>query len=402
MLSLLRPSLKRLIRVSDPGPLLETERDFLPPSVFYKQLTDRGFDFFTGVPDSLLKDICAYISDNHPAERHLIAANEGAAVAIGTGYHMATHKFPVVYLQNSGLGNIINPLLSLVNARVFRIPILLLIGWRGEPGKKDEPQHIVQGKIMSSMMTELGISYEVLPDYEEGAASALDAAQYHLAKRGSPYAFLVRRQCFLEYKIKNSVNYDRPLNREEAIFHLIGKLSPYDAVVSTTGFPSRELYEARKTLGIKLQSDFYCVGSMGHASSIALGIALAKPSRTVYCLDGDGALIMHMGAVTQIGARNIENLRHIVLNNGAHDSVGGQPTMGIDIDCAGIARSCGYKYVRTVTSREEIDEAFEEMANVKGTIFLEIQVKRQTRKDLGRPKEKPAVNKELFMKFLDF
>lgn len=193
---------RRVIRAfATSGPLDETELTFLPPSAFYKQLQERGFDFFAGVPDSLLKDITAYVTDKHPSQKHVITANEGTAIAVAAGYHMATRKFPVVYLQNSGIGNIINPLLSLVDHRVYKIPMLLLIGWRGEPGKKDEPQHMVQGKVMTSILTDIGCAYEVLPDYEEGASAALDLAYYHLKNRGAPYAFLVRRQTFLKYDL---------------------------------------------------------------------------------------------------------------------------------------------------------------------------------------------------------
>ena len=402
----LRPSsipslLRRFIKLTDAGPLSETERDFLPPDVFYKQLNERGFDFFTGVPDSLLKDFCGYVADNHPVDKHIIAANEGTAVAIAAGYHMATRKFPLVYLQNSGLGNTINPLLSLVHPKVYKIPMLLLIGWRGEPGKKDEPQHVVQGKVMNSLITDVGISYEVLPDYEEGAAAALDLALFHMKNRGSPYAFLVRRQCFVKYDIKNPVTSNFPLSREQAIEVLIEKMGKYDVAVGTTGFPSRELYEMRIKKGQSIQQDFYCVGSMGHASSIAMGIALAKPSKRVYCFDGDGAFLMHMGAAAQIGARNVSNFRHILLNNGSHDSVGGQPTIGFDVDFAKVAQACGYKYVASVSTKEEIDKAFAEMENFDGATFLEIKLRRKTRKDLGRPKSEPKDNKELFMQFLD-
>lgn len=393
--------LRRCIKMADPGPLSETERDFLPPDVFYKQLTERGFDFFTGVPDSLLKDFCGYVADNHPQDKHIIAANEGTSVAIAAGYHMATRKFPLVYMQNSGLGNTINPLLSLVHPKVYKIPMLLLIGWRGEPGKKDEPQHMVQGKIMNSLITDVGISYEVLPDYEDGAAAALDLALFHMKNRGSPYAFLVRRQCFVKYDIKNPVTSNYPLSREQAIEVIIDKLGKYDVAVGTTGFPSRELYEMRIKKGQSIQQDFYCVGSMGHASSIAMGIALAKPSKKVYCFDGDGAFLMHMGAAAQIGARNVANFRHILLNNGSHDSVGGQPTIGFDVNFPMVAEACGYKYVASVTTPEEINAAFQAMEKVNGAAFLEIKLRRKTRKDLGRPKSEPKDNKELFMQFLD-
>ena len=381
------------------GPIDETERTFLPPDAFFEQLKSRGFDFYAGVPDSLLKDFNAYVSDHTPENKHIIAVNEGAAMAVAAGYHLATRKFPVVYLQNSGLGNIINPLLSLVDPRVYKIPMLLLIGWRGEPGKKDEPQHVVQGKAMNSLLTDLGVTYEVLPDFEEGAASALDLATYHLRSRGSPYAFLVKRQTFLKYKGK-SLKVDHPLCREEAIRIVLSKTGKFDIFVATTGFASRELYELREQASQGHEQDFYVVGSMGHASSIAMGIALAKPSKNVYCIDGDGAFLMHMGAAAQIGARPLRNLKHILINNESHDSVGGQPTVSPKIDYSKVARACGYRFVATARTEAEMNTQLAEFVRADGPSFIELKVGRKTRDDLGRPKSSPKDNKEAFMDFL--
>jgi phosphonopyruvate decarboxylase len=393
--------LRRAIRTEPESNLEETLRDFLPTNVFYNQLKERGFDFYTGVPDSLLKDFCGYVTDNAPPNKHIIAANEGTAVAIAAGYHMATRKFPVVYLQNSGLGNTINPLLSLVDPRVYKIPMLFLIGWRGEPGRKDEPQHLVQGAVMNGLLTDCGVKYEVLADYEEGAAACLDSALHHLTTRGSPYAFLVKRQCFYNYKILSEVKNDFPVNREEALVLTSNSIGRFDPVVASTGFISRELYEIREKQGIFHGQDFYSVGSMGHASSIAMGIALAKPSRNVYCLDGDGAAIMHMGAMAQIGGRDLPNFKHILYNNCSHDSVGGQPTVGDTTDFASLAKATGYKYVDSATTESEIITSLENIKKAHGPAFLEIKVKRQTRKDLGRPKGLPRENKEKFMGFLE-
>jgi len=324
-----------------------------------------------------------------------------AQLSLASGYHMATRKFPVVYLQNSGLGNVINPLLSLVDPRVYKIPMLFLIGWRGEPGRRDEPQHMVQGAVMNGILTDCGVNYEVLADYEEGSAIALDSALHHLRTRGSPYAFLVKRQCFLKYKILNEVKSDFPVTREQALVLTSNSIGRFDPVVASTGFISRELYEIREAQGIYHGQDFYSVGSMGHASSIAMGIALAKPSRNVYCLDGDGALIMHMGAITQIGSRDLPNFKHILYNNMAHDSVGGQPTAGEGVDFAAMARASGYKHVESATTEAEIVAALENIKKAHGPAFLEIKVRRATRKDLGRPKGQPRENKEKFMSFLE-
>lgn len=393
--------LLRAFRTEPQEALEETLRDFLPTNIFYNQLVERGLDFFTGVPDSLLKDFCGYVSDTAPPSKHIIAANEGTAVAIASGYHMATRRYPVVYLQNSGLGNIINPLLSLVDPRVYKIPMLFLIGWRGEPGRKDEPQHMVQGAAMNSLLTDCGVKYEVLADYEEGAAVALDAAVHHFKTRGSPYAFLVKRQCFLKYKIKSEVKTDFEVSREEALVLASKSINRFDPVVASTGFISRELYEIREAQGVYHGQDFYSVGSMGHASSIAMGIALAKPSRNVYCLDGDGAMLMHMGALAQIGGRDLPNFKHILFNNEAHDSVGGQPTVGDSVNFAGLARASGYKHVESAKTESEIIDGLEALKKAHGPAFLEIKVRRATRKDLGRPKGLPKENKDKFMSFLE-
>ncbi|CAG9312866.1 unnamed protein product [Blepharisma stoltei] len=393
--------LQRWIRTHDAGPLEELERDFLPSEVLYKQFSERGFDFYAGVPDSFLKDFTGYIADNHPPNKHIITANEGTAVSVAAGYYMATRKYPIVYLQNSGLGNVINPILSLCDTRVYKIPILFLIGWRGEPGKKDEPQHLVQGKVMSNLLTDLSINYDVLPNFEEGSGASIDTALYHLKSRGSPYAFLVRRKNFVDYDSKSQIKVDLPMSREDAIDKLTDKLSKFDIVVSTSGFASRELSDIRHHKNQHQDQDFYCVGSSGHTSSIALGIAIAKPSKKVYCFDGDGSFLMHMGSIATNGSRQLPNFRHILLNNGCHDTVGGQPTNGFDIDFPRIAKACGYKYVASVSTKEELDKSFNEMEQTVGSCFLEIKVARRTRNDLGRFKGDPKDNKVNFMNFLE-
>lgn len=391
----------RSIRTGPADPIDANVKEYLPPEAFYTMLKSHGMEFFTGVPDSLLKDFNSYILDHVPENKHIIAANEGAAVAIAAGYHLATRQYPVVYLQNSGLGNIVNPLLSLIDPRIYRIPILFLVGWRGEPGTKDEPQHMVQGKVMNNLLTDLGLAYQVLPEYEEGAASALELAAIHLKTRSSSYAFLVRRDTFLKYKGVKTVKVDLPVNRERAIELLLGKTERFDAFVATTGFTSRELYELREKVAQGHEQDFYVVGSMGHASSIAMGIALSKPSKNVYCLDGDGAVLMHMGALAQVGTRPISNFKHILLNNASHDSVGGQPTVSPAIDYVALAEACGYKYAASASTEAEMLQKLEEMTRASGPAFLEMKVCRKTRSTLGRPKSTPKDNKEAFMTFLE-
>lgn len=383
------------------GPLSETVRDFLSPKEFYDLLQDNGFDFFAGVPDSLLKDFCAYVQDNTPAEKHVITSNEGSSVALAAGYHMASRKFPVVYMQNSGFGNTVNPLLSLTDPQVYSIPMLLLIGWRGEPGKRDEPQHGVQGKVMTSLLTDLGIQYDVLPDYKEGAEDVINSAVHHMKTRQAPYALLVKRQAFEKYNLKSISPNTMKMSREEAIDMVIDAQGKWDVNVSTTGFASRELYELREKREEGHEREFLTVGSMGHAGSIAMGIAVAKPSRQVFCLDGDGGFMMHMGSVTTMGQSNCSNLKHVLLNNGAHDSVGGQPSLGFNVDFPTIAAASGYKWTKSVHDPADLPAAVAELRDVEGPAMLEIKVNKGARKDLGRPKSSPKENKTDLMSFLD-
>lgn len=332
--------------------------------------------------------------------KNIIAANEGNAIAIATGYHLSTGRYPCVYMQNSGLGNIINPLLSLANQGVYSIPMLLMIGWRGQPGKKDEPQHMVQGANTEPMLTSTGIQFGFLPDFKEGAEEAIDKAVEYMREKKAPYAFIVRRQTFGDYVQKKTYNNDFPLSREEAIKTVIEHIGEYDPIVSTTGFASRELYELQMNSKKSAKNSFLCVGSMGHASSIALGIALQKKSRRVICLDGDGAAIMHMGSLALIGGRQVGNMVHIILNNGAHESVGGQPTVGHKISFKQIGEACGYKQTFEVKTKEEVSKAMKNCSNTNGPNLIEVKCTMNTRKNLSRPKETPKANKKQFMEFL--
>lgn len=338
--------------------------------------------------------------DTIPPCNNVIAANEGNAIGIATGYHLSTGKYPCVYLQNSGLGNIINPLLSLAHQGVYSIPMLLMIGWRGEPGKKDEPQHMIQGEKTGPLLTAAGINFEVLPDYIEGAEEAIESAVNHLKNRCSPYAFIVKRQTFGEYIQKKPYKTNFPLSREECISALMEHIGEYDPIIATTGFASRELYEMEVKAKKSTKNAFLCVGSMGHASSIALGVACQKKSRRIICLDGDGAALMHMGSLGIIGGRGIKNIVHIILNNGAHESVGGQPTVGLKVSFSGIAKACGYKQVFNCQTKEEIAAAISKCDVNNGPNMIEIRCGMNTRGDLGRPKASPKNNKKDFMEFL--
>jgi phosphonopyruvate decarboxylase len=367
-------------------------------------MRSHGTTFFTGVPDSLLKDFCAYITDNCSKEEHIIAANEGTAMATAAGYHMATGKVPVVYLQNSGLGNTVNPLLSLSSPKVYSIPTLLLIGWRGEPGKKDEPQHLVQGPLTPGLLREMGVPYDILPDYAEGAFDVLEKAYKTMEETKGPYALLVRKACFEKYKLKTEVEVftgDNMLHREEVLEKVIS-VFPKEPLVTTTGFTSRELFELRVENGQSHAQDFLTVGSMGHCSSIAMGIAIAKAEtgEQVLCIDGDGAALMHMGAFATAGQSGLKNFKHVLVNNAVHDSVGGQPTQCQNIDFPAIARACGYTSSASASDADDIVKALEEMREKEGPAFLEIKAKPGARANLGRPTTSTHQNKQAFMEML--
>uniref|UniRef100_T1ITA4 2-hydroxyacyl-CoA lyase 2 n=1 Tax=Strigamia maritima TaxID=126957 RepID=T1ITA4_STRMM len=390
-------------RNKEEGLMTELVRDFLDPADFYKAIQNIGIDFFCGVPDSLLKDFCAYVTTNVPKQKHIITSNEGSAIALASGYHLATGKCGLVYLQNSGLGNTINPLISLAQQEVYRIPMLLLIGWRGEPGKRDEPQHKVQGQVTPGLLAAMGIPFQPLPDYIEGAEQALMTARQHLSTVKAPYALLVKRQTFLPFKLKTEEQFEFPLNREGAVKSIVDVIHDRDVIVGTTGMLSRELFEYRVAKDQGHERDFLTVGSMGHASALALGIALNRPKRQVFCLDGDGAAIMHMGTFATIGQSKVANFKHILINNGCHDSVGGQPTDAgnhKDFSFSAIAKGCGYKACFTAITEDEVKEAVKVIRNMEGPVFLEIKVTKGGRKDLGRPTRTPQENKADFMHFL--
>lgn len=360
-------------------------------------LKENNINCFCGVPDSLLKDFCAYITDNTTNKEHTITANEGNAIALASGHYLATGNPALVYMQNSGLGNCVNPLLSLTDDEVYKIPLIMLIGWRGEPDKKDEPQHIKQGKVTDKLLDVMGIKYEILPENFEEAKPLIEKAINYIKEEQVPFAFIVKKGTFEKYSLINKVSSSFSLNREDAIETVIKKLNLTDVIVATTGHISREVYETRERLNQSHKQDFLTVGSMGHASSIALGIALEKPDRNIYCFDGDGAFLMHQGALTVNASKKLNNFKHIIFNNESHDSVGGQPTANSNGNLPQIALNSGYKKVYSVHSKDELEKVLPEFINNKETVLLEIKVKCGARDDLGRPKEKPQENKKIFM-----
>ena len=359
---------------------------------FYNALKDQGMDMFCGVPDSLLKELCACITDKTDNDHNIIAANEGNALAIAAGHYLATKKPAVVYMQNSGEGNIVNPLLSLIDEEVYNIPALLIIGWRGEPNIHDEPQHIKQGKLTLPLLETMGVEYEILAEI-----SQVKKATDYMKQTGKPFALIVKKGTFEEYPNKPPKQAKYSLTREQAIQELVCLMGKDDIVVSTTGMISRELYENRPTH----EKDFLTVGSMGHASSIAFGIAINKPNRKVFCFDGDGAFLMHMGAAAVIASRRLPNLKHIIFNNESHDSVGGQPTVMASVNLSKVLEGCGYKKIYQVYSLEDIKNSWPDFYTANEPCLMEIKVKSGARKDLGRPKEKPVENKQAFMHFVE-
>lgn len=369
------------------------------PEKIFNIFQKNDINFFTGVPDSLLKDFCAYVTDHTDEKNHIIAANEGGAVALATGYHLATGKVALVYMQNSGLGNAVNPLLSLADKEVYRIPIILMIGWRGEPGAKDESQHIKQGRVLLAMLDAMEIPYQIIDSNTFNLEELIKKHIQLAVVNSAPVALVVRTGTFEPYGLIKKIANCYQITREEAIGEVLSTLSDEDIIVATTGKISREVFEYRERMQLGHQNDFLTVGSMGHASQIAFGLAL-KCDRKIVCLDGDGAVLMHLGSLSIIGSSSINNFIHIVLNNGVHDSVGGQPTVGFSVDLSLISKACGYREAVSINKKEEIKPNIQALIKITGPVLLEIRVNRGSRSNLGRPNTSPLSNKFNLMKKL--
>lgn len=360
-----------------------------------------GSDFYTGVPDSQLKALGNYLMDRYGIDpkHHIIAANEGNCTAIAAGYHLATCKVPVVYMQNSGEGNIINPVASLLNDKVYAIPVVFIIGWRGEPGIHDEPQHIYQGEVTVKLLEDMGISSFIIgtDTTEDEVKEKMDEFRGILAE-GKDVAFVIRKGALTDapkVKYENS----NTMVREEIIQHIVAA-SGEDPIVSTTGKASRELFETRVANNQSHKYDFLTVGSMGHSSSIALGVALNKPETRVWCVDGDGAVLMHMGSMAVLGSNKPKNLIHIIINNGAHETVGGMPTVAGNIDLVAIAKACGYPYAVSVDSFDALDRELEAAKGRNELSLIEVKCSIGARENLGRPTTTAIENKQNFMEYL--
>ena len=368
-------------------------------------LKNNNISFFTGVPDSLLKDFCAYLDDEFSSSNHIIGANEGASIGLAIGHHLSSGKVPLVYLQNSGLGNTINPLISLASKEVYSIPIILLIGWRGEPGIKDEPQHIHQGRITPSLLKVMEIPYVII-DSSMDQAEILNLIENQIKNcklLKKPVCVLVRKGTFESYKKKTNIlkNSQFELEREEAVKIATQLCELNSVIVCTTGMLSRELFEFRANNKLGHGKDFLCVGGMGHASQIATGIAIDQPDRPVYCFDGDGAALMHMGSMAITGTRNLSNLIHLVFNNGCHESVGGQPTVAQKFKLSQVASALGYKFSETVSTKANLKKIIIKAQLNKNSSFIEILVRSGHRSNIGRPTTTPIQNKIALMKSLN-
>jgi phosphonopyruvate decarboxylase len=366
---------------------------------FFEELCKSGIDFFTGVPDSLLKSFSAYVFDHADPTNHVLAANEGAAIALASGTYLGTGHPALVYLQNSGIGNAINPLLSLADPEVYSIPMVLMIGWRGMPGVKDEPQHIKQGRVQNKLIDSMELPYSVIgPDTKDTAAVTQELIDRAM-KRSGPVALIIKKGTFSPYAMKSITEQRKnvTMKREQVLEKILTMLDDNDLVVSTTGITSREVFEIRARGNEGHHRDFLTVGSMGHCSQIALGLALKQPSRKVFCIDGDGAALMHMGSLSVIGKCAAKNFKHIVINNMAYESVGGQPTAATDVSIAAIAKASGYHDTASVSEERYLMAAIQKLADTAGPAMLEVYAKVDHREDLGRPTRSPIENRNEFM-----
>ena len=371
-------------------------------SVLLDECLKAGIDFFTGVPDSFLKGLCdeLYGRFGTDSAAHIVAHNEGGAIGLCAGHYLASGRPALCYMQNSGLGNTVNPLTSLTDPQVYSVPCLLVIGWRGEPGTKDEPQHIKQGAVTLSQLDLLGIPYRILsPDTTEDDFRSLFSELLEVLRAQKPAALVIRKGA-LQSALKPAYGNGAAMTREEAAGLILEASGPSDCFVSTTGKLSREIFELREARGEDHRRDFLTVGSMGHASMIALRIAEEKPDRRVWCLDGDGAAFMHLGSLPLIGRRSPKNLVHVIINNGAHETVGGMPVCSGALNLRELARAAGYPRILAADSPDSLREALASLKAFEGPVLLEIRCACGARADLGRPTTTPLQNRDAFMDFL--
>jgi len=366
----------------------------------YSALKNAGVEFISGVPDTLLNDFCLGLESHWSKDQHVLAANEGNAIALASGYHLATNTVPLVYMQNSGMGNTLNPLISLTDKSVYSMPMVILIGWRGEPGSGDWPQHQRQGELSPVLLEFLEIPFKILDENEASSLTSIEWAVREARKLNQPTALLVKKNVLAK---KEKSRFDESgqiytLSRENAIKEIINQV-PNDALfVASTGRITRELHAIRELLGQSHEYDFLNVGAMGHAVSIAAGIATAQPNKTVVCLDGDAAAMMHMGSMPITANLELSNLLHIVLNNGVHESVGGQQSVAFSANLTGIGRNSGYETIdEFVASLDKLKQGLETLQKATKPAFLEVRIKKGMRVDMPILKADTIELKDLFI-----
>ena len=374
----------------------------LSSDFFLNCLIKNNINFFTGVPDSLLKNFVNLVNDKIQSPMHITSPNEGSAVGLAIGNYLSTGKMSLVYLQNSGLGNTVNPLLSLADKNVYGIPMILLVGWRGKPGTKDEPQHFTQGLVTIDMLNSMQIPYSIINNEFTNFESEnlIKKACSESFKNKNPYVILVEENTFEKSLDLKLISSNDLISREEALETCIKSIPDNGIIISTTGKLSRELYELREMNKLSHANDFLTVGGMGHANQIALGIAINKPHKIVYCFDGDGALLMHMGTMALNGQLKLPNFKHILFNNRIHESVGGQNTSAPETNFTNLSKVLGYKYFTKVSKKIEIEKSIKTLSSNNNISFLEILINNKSRKELSRPKITPKENKNIFMKCL--
>ena len=366
----------------------------------FQALDELGVKFFTGVPDSLLNNFCLYMVQNIPDGRHVMAANEGNAVAIAAGHYMATGNIPVVYMQNSGIGNATNPLLSLTHDCVYGIPMILVIGWRGDPSINDHAQHKKQGELTPVLMTDMDIPYDIL-DSDDTVVEKFAWAVAKAREISSPVALIAKKAILTEKVKKQEYPASALMNREEAVAAVVDVLGENAVYLGTTGRATREVHEQVKEHGIGEGHEFQNVGSMGHISSVGLGLALARPEKRIVVFDGDAAAVMHMGALATNCRYKAGNMIHIVLNNGVNESVGGQPSAGYVIDLTGVASACGYRTPgHAVETKEELQTIIRDFVPDVMPLFVDVHVRQGLRSDLPKLNIDHKAQKDALMKNL--
>ncbi len=353
----------------------------------------KKINFYTGVPDSILKDFstCLELKEKN----HLISTNEGSAVALAIGNYLTTKKIGLVYLQNSGLSNAINPLISIADKSVYSIPLILLIGWRGAPGVEDEPQHKTKGKITTKLLKNLKLKYEILKSNND--IKKIDKLITFAKKNLTPVCLLVKpKTLFSKKKNKNNFINHSNLSREFFLKSLLNKINKNEKLICTTGYTSREVYQIRKNYKLKNGKDFYLVGGMGHASSVSLGTSL-KSKTKINCLDGDGSSLMHLGGVASMGVFGKKNLRYFILNNNCHESVGSQRTIAAKLNFKKISQAFNFKNYELIKSKKDVKK-LTQILKKDGPIFVEVKIKNKSIENLKRPKQLLKIKKNFMSK----